>query len=48
MLVIIQDITKEGRLCMKSPIPKAYCVESVFLMQSSICTANLTNMSRSD
>ena len=32
---------------MKSQTPEAECVEGVFLMQSSICTVNFTNISRS-
>ena len=41
----IQDMTKEDRLCMKSPTPDAQCTKSVFLVQSipPICAANFAN-----
>ena len=41
--VSIQDITKEGRLCMKSSAPQSKCAEDVLLMESSICTGNFKN-----
>ena len=45
--ITIQDITKEGRHCIKSQTPEVECAEGVFLTQSPICTVNFTNVSMS-
>ena len=41
--VITNNITKEDRLCMKSPPPEAYCAKSVFQIQPPTSGVNFLN-----